>query len=359
MRKEYIYILNDCKFIKRMLNIFDTYKYIPLIINDIEKDINNLKDAKLLLAYKKPYSGIFGLLIIENILSRKDDIDIFKKIVIEYMLADIPDLYFLKVKDFINLERLYYNKKILIKDLNRNINKYNFSEIKLLKLEIFEVEHIFVTKILQIIDQEYVNFINDKDYYDKCFIKYLDENNILESTDNLSNSSYISAGSKLIKTEEESDIEDSESTNSSETEEYEDNNFKLDKEEISNIVQMKIPILWIPCTILKTKIKKESITKSVLNNHYRNCDLCEVINNNRNEIDLEKILFSYKDDENSDELNEIIKYYKFTKNYIILKKNVKKYKIDLEKLNLFYYDNKNEEIYNECIFILQSKKCLL
>lgn len=356
MRKEYVYVLNDYKFIRRILNIFDTYKYIPLIINDIKNDINNLKDAKLLLTYKKPCSGIFGLLIIENMLSRDDDIDLFKKIVNEYMLADIPDLYFLKVKDFINLERLYYNKKILIKDLNKNMDKYNFSEIKLLKLEIFEIEELFVTKILQIIDQEYVNYINDKDYYEKYFSKYLDENNFIDSNDNLSNTSYISAGSKLIKTEEESDIE---STNTSETEEYEDNNFKLDKEEISKIVKMEIPILWIPCLTLKTKIKKESISKSILNNHYRNCDLCEVINNNRNEIELEKILFSYKDDENSEELNEIIKYYKFTKNYIILKKDIKNNNIDLEKLNLFYYDNKNEEVYNECIFILQSKKCLL
>jgi len=53
-------------------------------------------------------------------------------------------------------------------------------------------------------------------------------------------------------------------------------------------------------------------------------------------------------------MDELIKYYKFTKNYVMTQKEFKN-NYDSNKLNLIFYENPDEPIYNECIFIIKTK----
>jgi len=54
-------------------------------------------------------------------------------------------------------------------------------------------------------------------------------------------------------------------------------------------------------------------------------------------------------------MNEIIKYYKNCKNYLISKKDIKKYDYQIENTLFFCYNNSEEKIYNHCIFILKTE----
>ena len=135
--------------------------------------------------------------------------------------------------------------------------------------------------------------------------------------------------------------------------------FKLDNEDNKNIVKMQIPILWVPCKDLESYLKTDDkITKQIFLKHYVTCINCEFNNNNRNinkDINNKNIKIYLKKKDDEEEMNEIIKYYKNCKNYVISKKDIKKYDYQIEHTLIFCYNNSEEKIYNHCIFILKTQ----
>ncbi len=151
---------------------------------------------------------------------------------------------------------------------------------------------------------------------------------------------------KLLKGEEPEEIE------------VEEVDFKFDNEENKNDIKMGIPVLWVPCEkFANTLASGEGITKTLFNNHYDNCTECEIVNNNKKDIisknSKTKILMKDEDDE--EEINEIIKYYKFSKKYIIPNKEFRKYEVDKNTNIILHYSNEKEKTYNNCIFILYNE----
>lgn len=132
--------------------------------------------------------------------------------------------------------------------------------------------------------------------------------------------------------------------------------FVADELNEKDIVKLIIPILWVPCKELELVLKdNQKISKNAFSKHYVNCSCCEFNNNNKKDIinKNENIKIFTKTHEDKDEINEIIKYYKLCKNYVMSKKIIKKENYLITDTLLFYYNNSEEKIYNNCIFILK------
>lgn len=418
---EYLYIVDN---LKKYLDIIEKLKikYIPIISNYLI-NVDELNDCIFLIGYKKPVTGLGGYLKVDGILKKPDNPNLYSELINKFGLVEIAGLYFLKFTELVNFNDIY-NKKITLKDINTNIGKYSFPEIKFPKgVNNFQISQLFVSKIIKIIDDIFKEFIitdekseqvkevkqpkeikqvkqvkqvKDLKQNDKIFksIKNISTDNSSSKSNNSDSSIVIitkQRTNKKVKSDTISDTESNEESGSNdesesgsdeesgsgeesgsneesddldeeeyfrkqkEKEEKKAYTFKLDSVDPSKVVIMEIPILWIPCHNLKENILKEKLSKKILSSHYSKCDLCEVINNNRNELDLSNILITYKNDNDDEEMDSIIKYYKFCKRYVFLKSDLDDYNYNLEKTNLLYYRNKFEKVYNECIFIVKLK----
>ena len=376
MNNEYLYLLIEQKSFN---NIIKTNKknlcYIPIIKNE-SMGLDSFIGTKFIVGHKKPTPGFQGYLKINGILTKQDNLELYNNLVNEYMLAELNELCFLKYENLVNFSDIY-TKKIFLKDINLVIGKYEFNEIKFTRSNHnFDISQMFVSKIIKIIHDIFHEFIIEKE-----------EKETNSSISSKSSKSNITKSNKITNsdTTETNNLSDQDSDLDSESgsgsgsgsgsdtdensSEYDEEKyfkkeaykkalgvytFKLDKEDVSKVVIMGIPILWVPCEKLKSNIKNDKIVKNNLHSHYTTCDMCEIVNNNKNEIELDKILFTYKTNENEEEMDELIKYYKFAKNYVMTKKEFKN-NYDSNKLNLLYYKNSDEPIYDECIFIIKTK----
>ena len=304
---EYIYI-SSSKYIKKLDELNINFKYIPYINND-NIDIQSIIESKILLCYKNP-NIIYGYYKITNIITNNENGKEYKnnkilineenynKISNEYNLGNPPRLYFLKI-DIIKI----FEYKIILKDLN-NFIKINYPKIN-------EIKYPFNIKIFDLIKFDIKEIIN-------LIEEYLEE----------------------LTSEDEEDDNFSETSEKSEFNE--------------NSVIIMIPILWICCDKLLSEIDECLITKKILKNHYFNCKRCEIVNNNDKELYWNKKKAIFKEIDNIKELNNIIKYYQYTNNYIIKDINIfNKNEFDLNKINLLYFNN-TDSIYDKCIFILNN-----
>ncbi len=420
MKTEYLYVINDQKYINKIVKIKEKYNYVPLILNETTcGDPDQIIGSSLLIGCRKPILSLQGYLKIIGCLKKSSDSELFNNLVIDFMLVEIPGLYFLKFQEFINFNDIY-SKKILLKELNQEISKYDFSEIKFPKNNYnFAISQFFVSKFVKIIDNIYKDFIITEDNISSKSNKSTKSTNSSKSSKSskLSNSdsdSDLNSKSKKSnknikkKSSDESDSDNSDESNSSDSNSSDESNsdnsnesdsdsnnsdesdsnnsddsdiedseemdeeeyfrrqaekeakkaytFKLDKEDVSKVVVMEIPVLWVPCEALKDNIRKGKVSKKIFSNHYFKCEICETVNNNRNDINITDILLTYKDDDNDEEMDELIKYYKFTKKYVVLKSKTNGYGYDLTKINALYYENPFEKVYNECIFMIKLRE---
>jgi len=355
----YLYLIEETKTINKIFSLLNLEnekkekieKFIPFLRNN--EDLDKLVGKNILIGFRKPLLGIYGYATIKKIIDKNTNVNtnvntdvntdekLFDKFVELYKLDCPSNLYFFELENLVEYKNIYKDK-IFIKDLNVEVTNYNLNEIKFSKkMGNFEIEKIHSNQIIYMINEIHKN------------------NLVSESEDSGDSGSGDSGDSGDSGSGDSDDSEDSDEnpdfTSSPEDEEYKNIGFKLDYEKPENVIVMKIPILWIPCSNLKSIIKKEKITKNILQNHYRKCELCEINNNNNNDIEFVNIIFSFKDDESEKEMNEIIKYYKFLRNYVILRSEFSDNKYEVEKLNIIYYENYDEHIYNECLFILQTK----
>lgn len=313
MEDGYLYTITS-KEIKKINNI--SFKYIPYI-NEVNSgildstEINSLINSKVLLI-KKP-NIFYGYTIIKNIIIKKSNENLYNMMVKKYNICELYNLYFIEYDRIIKFK---YN--ITLKDLN---------EIKLPKMHEYNLLKYDCNKIIKMI----TNIIDEK--------KKIDSDESSES-------------------ETELELES-----------------KLENDKDMDIMIMKIPILWIPCNKLKKNIDSSKINRKMFISHYTKCELCEINNNNRINIDLNNnLLFKeccIKPETVSvipaipaipvipiisvidDEIEEIIDKYQKTLTYKISKNKYNEYEYDENKINLIYNKDINEK-YKGCIFILYS-----
>jgi hypothetical protein len=142
-----------------------------------------------------------------------------------------------------------------------------------------------------------------------------------------------------------------------EHDEVDDVEFELDSESSKNLMELQIPILWIPCDDLQAKIKNSKMTKKFFKIHYETCSKCEIINNNKKDtVSSENVSIFRKDKNDEEEMNDIIKHYKFSRNYRIRNERYKNQNYDKDVSIIFYYENPEEKVYNKCVFLLKFAK---
>lgn len=291
------------------------YDYLP-IINTSGNIITELINSKFLIYLKcvketkSTKAGYFGYFDGEEILINKkiskninnvneniiiDDL-LYKNMIQNYSLCEVPNLIFVK-----------YN---LIVPFNTLITPTNFKEIcnkNNLNCGTFSPK---------------LNCLNIVKYKIDDFIKYIEE---LEED----------------KTENEE----------TENEETENEEFEEDNTEMT---QMDIPILWIPCNKILEKMENLKIKKNDIIYHYKECETCEIVDNNRKllEITNKKINFHIKENEEDKEfIDKIIDFYQIAKKYIEKKELFENFGLEEDKINIIFYKNIGE-IYDESFFII-------
>jgi hypothetical protein len=240
--KEHIYCISE-----KLLLIVNSKKllFLPYLNNEkIEREylINN----KVLLI-KKINKEFYGYFIIKNVI-HTDNTE-YSKLIIEYNLCEIENLYFLEYKK-INI----FEYKILFKDILNN------NEIKLPRMNNYNLYEFNCSKIIKIINNIKEEIIKEE------ITKEEVDKNIIENC-------------KEEITKEEVDKNIIENCND---------------EVNDNIIYFNIPILWIPCSKLKRYIKNQKISKPTIKNHYKTCINCEINNNNRFDIDFENKRYTNK-----------------------------------------------------------------
>ena len=120
----------------------------------------------------------------------------------------------------------------------------------------------------------------------------------------------------------------------------------------SEKITFQIPILWIPCTNLKQKLDKCKVSFKLFKNHYKKCINCEIVNNNKLDLEFDiKILFKHTN--NNDEIKNIINSYNSLTNFNKTELECIDYEYDTTKINIIYCRDKNHSIlYSNCLFIL-------
>jgi hypothetical protein len=152
--------------------------------------------------------------------------------------------------------------------------------------------------------------------------------------------------------------------------------------EVEEIIEMNIPILWIPCKNLIKIFNEAKLFKKILEMHYKKCEKCEINNNNRIDPDFNKkimlkeleIIDSIKTNtknlkkqsnvdciesgtskmitlNNKKEIATIINCYQTANKFNDTRNNFNLYEYDETKINIVYYKN-TEHIYNTCMFII-------
>lgn len=324
IQNKYLYIANSTFISKYCIDNSIKYKtkkydYLP-IINTSGKDINELANSKFMIYLKcvklnkSSKAGYFGYFTGEHILinnnikqqhkiKSSDDIkvdDLLYRIMIQnYSLCELPNLVFIKYDTVIP-----FNNLITPTKFGEICKKNNFQSEKIsTKLNCLNVVNYNIDEPIDYIEREFEN-------------------------------------------EEEEDDE-------KENEEENEKNGK-DEEEDINVVVMNIPIVWNPCNEIIDKMENMDIKKKDILEHYKKCDICEVVDNNRIAInfDNKKINLHIKqNEEDTNFINKIIDDYQLTKKYIEKNNLFEDFGLEENKINIIYYKCEGE-LYNNSFFII-------
>ena len=282
IKNEYLYLLIEQKSFN---NIIKTNKknlcYIPIIKNE-SMELDSFVGTKFIVGHKKPTPGFQGYLKINGILTKQDNSELYNNLVSEYMLAELNELCFLKYENLINFSDTY-TKKIFLKDINLVINKYEFNEIKFTRSNHnFDISQMFVSKIIKIIDGIFQEFIIKEEETNSSKSSGSNKKTNSDNPDTPDNPDTNNLSDQDSNSNSGSDS-GSESDSNTDSSEYDEEKyfkkeaykkalgiytFKLDKEDISKVIIMEIPILWVPCEKLKSNIKNDKIVKKNLHLHY-------------------------------------------------------------------------------------------
>ena len=393
---DFIYV-TEKSFIKNLYEKEDKIKYLPLI-NKYEIDLSKSCNKNLFI-YINSY-GFYGKSVITKIVEPVINDSNYNMLLKEYKLCKIKNLYFIKIKF---TEMIFYKELITVRDYLKYCKKKDIKFVKFpCSLEIFNLFTYDFTNLNKLLynknrPEEHDDFLSDE------LNNILDKKNEGECLSDEFNQIVNVQNSDDDEEEEDEDEEedDSEEEDNSNQEEYDseedDNSNQEDDEEnnnkdkeINNELknnQIKeeycIPIYWNPCEKLKNVIEKRlKISKHRFMKHYRNCNECEIVNNNEKELS-----YDYKDIcintvieteeetedaiENEEFIDKVIKMYSFSKKFIIevdkeekeekeiknkeenlieTNKN-KKLLIEGDKyLNIIY--NKMDNLYKDCFFLI-------
>lgn len=322
MSNTYLYIL-DYKFIKDYIILSKTdnkhkkelYNYLPLILNS-DFNIDDLTNKQILIYLKSNsgVSGFYGYLDITEIIKNNDEI--YNKLITHFKICIIPNFYFIKYDSIHKFDKIttFNNYKSLCKMNGKTINEFNF---KINKFNVYEYQ---INNVIKLLEKE-----EEKDDIDEDNEDDVDEDN-----------------EEDVDEDNEEDAENDNENNS---------NSDIDENENKNSIIMDIPILWIPCHTLLSKIENNEISKKIIIEHYSKCISCEIIDNNKLSLEFNKKI-NFQIIENSSLIDNIIDSYQNTNKYIEDESIFNKIDLLQDNINIIYYKYDNE-LYNNCLFIVK------
>ena len=328
---KFLYIL-DHTFVKKYcvsssrIYKIKKYNYLPLVsIGKVA--IDRLANSKFLIylkcvkATKSTVSGYFGYfvggkLLINNKQSKdvKDknnvevDEDEYRRMVKNYCLCVMDNLVFIKYEEITQFDSIVSPTKYKAICRENNIECYKMSSN---------------LKCLNIIENEIDETI---EYIELELEKEAEKIENEESDENEGNDGNDGDGGD------------------------EDNT----KEDLVDMVNMNIPIVWNPCNTIIEKMDNMNIKKADIILHYKKCDICDITDNNRKKLDFadSKINLQVKDgEENKEKMDNIINFYQFDKKYIEKKPIFDEMYLFEDKINIIYYKCE-DELYDKSIFII-------
>jgi hypothetical protein len=321
-----VYIL-DYKFIKKHYEDFSKiYKgercdYLP-IVNNENIELEDIVNSKFLIylksstVTKSTIAGYYGYFISEKIIinnkqaenlknKHNKNIEVdeneYRKMIKNYGLCVMEKLIFIKYKKIIKFDHIVSptKYKTICKE-NKIENKKIPTTIKFINITKFEIDDI---------------------------IKYIE-----------------------MELEKEAQIQEQQ-----EEEQEEDEHYKNEeKEDLSQMVIMDIPIAWVPCNTILDKIEETSIKKSDIIYHYEKCEKCDITDNNRIKFNFldKKINLQIKEgEEHIEKMNYIIEHYQNCKKYVEKNSVFSEMSLYEDKINLIYY-NCEDEFYDKTFFVI-------
>lgn len=326
IENKYLYI-SDGIFMNKY-SVKKKTEYLP-IINTNKYKLDEIVNSKFLIyfkSFKSARAGYYGYfegttLLISSKISKELNVEetenivlnetLYKNMIREYELNEVSNLVFIK-----------YDK----------ITK--FSSL------------VLPIELKQMCDENKVKPEKFSSRLNRTNIVKYDINEIIELIEN---------ELKKESDDEESDDEDTDDEIDDEDKDSDDDESDENSEDIEDYtyIKMKIPILWIPCDETLNKIKNKNIKTIDILNHYKKCEKCEVVDNNRQTLEFnKKINFLIFDEDKDKMVNDIIiDYYLSTKEYKEKDECIKNAEIDLEKINIIYNEYE-DELYTNCIFIV-------
>ena len=258
--------------------------YIPVIIG-VGEDDSKYKNKKVLILNN---NDIQGYIKIARLITNKDDK--YNSLLKESKMMELDSLYFIEHYGLIKFDKIMKRSEInKILDIKIRINGDNFTLVE------YEGKDLL-----------------------KTIIREIDKQNLEEESES--------------ELEEESDDESDESE-----EEEEDDEDKIN---------LGIPISWKLCTDLGDIISgNKKMNKKLIIRHLCDCKECEIINNNKKEIDVnKKMMFS----ESKDNIEKIMDCYERCVDYIETEEKINEFK-RVDDIGLIYDDN---DTYGKMILII-------
>lgn len=289
---EYLYISEWCV-IKYTFN----NNYLPFINNE-NIDTDKLVDNKILIYLKSnkkksSISGFYGHCIIKELINK--DSEIYEGLINKYNLCQIDNLLFISFDDIVKFDNI-----ISLTDYNKLCTTLGLDKIKLPKImELYNVYPYDIDTVIDNIDNEYT-----------------------DETEN-----------------EESEEEEDEEINETDDE----------------MIEYNVPILWIPCNDIIERMDNSTIKKSLLLEHYKKCEKCDINDNNKFPLEFNKKINLLYIEEKTTLINNIINAYTHAKKYLDKLEIIDDINNDI--INMIYY-RCEDELYDKCIFVVNNKNDL-
>ena len=324
---KFLYVADHAFIKKYCANPKTHYDYLP-IINSLKLDLDELANSQFLIylkcvkATKSTISGFYGYFTGEHILIKNKQ-----------------------------------KSQIKNKELDKNIICVDDAEYKLMvrNYNLCDMDNLIFVKYSTL--NPFKSITSVKTYKTIC-----EKHDIqIEKLPPRSNCLNIAPDNtdptiKYIEFELEKEIEDDEEDDEEEEDEEgedEDEEVGNKEEDMGDKIGMGIPIVWNPCKVIIGKMDDLTIKKLDISTHYKNCELCDITDNNRIKLvfDKRKVNLQTKHFENKEHMDSIINSYQLDKKYIEKKTIFDEMSFSEDKINIVYYDCEGE-FYDKSFFII-------
>lgn len=339
---ENIYYYWCNKYDLEKLESFDNSLYLPAFFKN-KNNLNyfyNLINKYILLFFKNP-KILYGIIKVKSIIIK----NIPEK---SYLDNDSDEEDMIYDKDNFSENSIIIDNNIF----NMLLKKYKITEIP--KMFIIEFQYLYVFKYeINIKNLNIYNFENNKKFKEFQYPNNIENRQIIKNNyNNISNIiiNYIEHIYSLYQNQIKNFNISLNYNKSFEIEENTQNNILIKHSQI----KFNIPILFNGCTYIKNMFLNYKISKKIFIDHYTNCKICEIVDNNHKKLNINKkkiVIKNINVDCNKYIFDNLIQDYMNINNYITTN-DFNDFEFEKDKINIICCP-KSKNIYKNCFFIVE------